>query len=299
MNIFKALTSGSNYSRIKEESFSSFLAYLLNPSEDHGLSDIFLMRFLGKLDLVNKYKELQSVDVKTEQVTSKGKRIDLKLLFSDPIDETKPDFEIIIENKVKDTTALENDLEHYVLDSETEDSYLILLTPPSWKERGLEKFYELNSENKKHIKWGATDESIITISGIITEILKDESLGNLSPLPNDIIHYLKSLKDFILNYMSLDQEAKRTIDLGNSIQEKTIKLNGKSYLISRYENNTVKVLDIETNDEVTAKPIFREIIREHVPVKLHSEMLDDKALGRKINTRTMGRRLLQWLDENS
>lgn len=44
MNIFKILTSGDGV--IHEPSISAFLAYLLNPREDHGLGDSFLRKFL-------------------------------------------------------------------------------------------------------------------------------------------------------------------------------------------------------------------------------------------------------------
>ena len=40
MNIFKALCNGKG--SINEENTSSFLGYLLNPYEDHGMKDEFL-----------------------------------------------------------------------------------------------------------------------------------------------------------------------------------------------------------------------------------------------------------------
>lgn len=274
------------------------MAYLLNPAEDHGLSNIFLVKFLKKLELDYKYKELSRVDIKTEQLTSRSKRLDLRLLFSDPDNEDKPDFEIIIENKVNDYVPLCNDLEHYLSDSETIDTFLVLLTPPNWKESGIEKFTSLKTTNKRHIKWGYRDDSYITITDVITEILKEESLGDLSPLSNEIIHYLKSLKDFILNYMSLDQKSKQSIDLGKILQEKEVNIKGRRYLLSMHENSSIKVFDVDAQEEVVAKPVLREVIKIYVPLEEQSKMLDDPARGKQINTRTMGKRLLEWMEKN-
>lgn len=41
MNIFRILSS--NDGSINEPNVSSFLAYLLDPSEDHGISNLFLL----------------------------------------------------------------------------------------------------------------------------------------------------------------------------------------------------------------------------------------------------------------
>lgn len=48
MNIFKILASGDG--RLNEPNVSAFLAYILNPKEDHGLGDVFLKKILSQLD---------------------------------------------------------------------------------------------------------------------------------------------------------------------------------------------------------------------------------------------------------
>jgi len=40
------------------------------------------------------------------------------------------------------------------------------------------------------------------------------------------------------------------------------------------------------------------MIKEYVPEELYFKVLDDKSLGRKMNTRVMGRRFLEWWEEN-
>ena len=44
MNIFEVLSQGKG--RLNEENLSAMLGFLLSPSQTHGLSDIFLRRFL-------------------------------------------------------------------------------------------------------------------------------------------------------------------------------------------------------------------------------------------------------------
>ncbi|PJD98443.1 MAG: hypothetical protein CK427_17090, partial [Leptospira sp.] len=52
MNIFKILSS--NDGSINEPNISSFLAYLLDPYEDHGLSSILLKEILKDIKFENK-----------------------------------------------------------------------------------------------------------------------------------------------------------------------------------------------------------------------------------------------------
>ena len=52
MNIFRILSS--NDGAIKEPNVSSFLAYLLNPNEDHGISGMLLKPKLSGLNEVKK-----------------------------------------------------------------------------------------------------------------------------------------------------------------------------------------------------------------------------------------------------
>ena len=59
MNIFKILSS--NDGSINEPNVSSFLAYLLNPNEDHGISSLLLQEILQDIITVdnNLFKKIQ------------------------------------------------------------------------------------------------------------------------------------------------------------------------------------------------------------------------------------------------
>ncbi|WP_171656316.1 PD-(D/E)XK nuclease family protein [Paenibacillus foliorum] len=124
MNIFKILAS--NDGSINEPNVSSFLAYLLDPNENHGLDSVFLEYFLTPVILGNKdsFKELiyndrirnlskrspYSISVQAEMTvmldteTSKQKTRDIDILIeifhsSDP---HRARFAFCIENKIKD-----------------------------------------------------------------------------------------------------------------------------------------------------------------------------------------------------
>ena len=51
MNIFRILSS--NDGSINEPNVSSFLAYLLDPNEDHGISSLLLQELLSDITKIN------------------------------------------------------------------------------------------------------------------------------------------------------------------------------------------------------------------------------------------------------
>ena len=96
----------------KETANSNFLAYYLNPENDHGLGDLF---FKSLLDLINKYSgNLISSDLSDDffvqrEASSKNGSVDIKL------ESNEGDWAIIIENKIKH--HLHNDLQDYLENS--------------------------------------------------------------------------------------------------------------------------------------------------------------------------------------
>ena len=94
MNIFKILSS--NDGTLKEPNVSSFLAYLLDPNEDHGLGDSLLKSILSDFESL-KDKDFSDYDVevnpeykvdiddavpKTDKESKKKHRdIDIVILF--------------------------------------------------------------------------------------------------------------------------------------------------------------------------------------------------------------------------
>ena len=76
MNIFKALCNGNG--SINEENITSFLGYLLNPSEDHDMKDEFIKRFLEKIHLSDDIKYTDSKDYNIFSVSIFDKRACMK-----------------------------------------------------------------------------------------------------------------------------------------------------------------------------------------------------------------------------
>lgn len=77
---------------------SNFLAWLLNPKENHGLNDLFLKRFLREIFFDPKIKEVEPLDAETldyhqVEIRREWRNIDLLISF--------PDLVICIENKVR------------------------------------------------------------------------------------------------------------------------------------------------------------------------------------------------------
>lgn len=85
-NIFKVLKLDNHEIR-----HSNFLAWLLNPNENHNLGDKFLKRFLEEVNIDTSNIDTTSMNIKTEVCTNEQRRIDL-LLYTN-------DFVCVIENK--------------------------------------------------------------------------------------------------------------------------------------------------------------------------------------------------------
>lgn len=88
-NIFKVLKLDNHEIR-----HSNFLAWLLNPNENHGFGDTFLKQFLQKaLGVQNNISDTSDVVIETEYFTHENRRIDI-LIHS-----LKSNFVCVIENK--------------------------------------------------------------------------------------------------------------------------------------------------------------------------------------------------------
>ena len=103
-----------------ENVLSNIYAFYFNPSEEHGLNDLFIMSFV---DLINektegKFEISNDFDVFTEVSTKKGGRIDLLLQNEEKA--------IIIENKVNH--YLNNDLDDYWNSTEPNTKKAVVLS---------------------------------------------------------------------------------------------------------------------------------------------------------------------------
>lgn len=127
----------------RETSHSAFLAWLLNPKENHKLNDLFLKEFLDELEIDQRY-ELKEVDVDTE-IATKNRRIDIIIELGSQ--------KICIENKIEDYPTIKQISDEIDLFKPTT---MVLLAPEvtlkSFKEEAKEisglKFISYNQIHK-------------------------------------------------------------------------------------------------------------------------------------------------------
>lgn len=241
MNIFRILSS--NDGSINEPNVSSFLAYLLDPNEDHGFSSLLLQSFLSKIvDIDNEFlKKIQfggkitdlskysgySINIKPELtvgIESKKKRRDIDIVLEIIEDKSKEIlYSICLENKITDLSISKNDsqledelngLEAYYNEIGIKpEIYVIYLTPtPSYI--AMQSFDKLEYKRKCHLFWNKADDSIFNM---LLKIFNDENNGLIDPINNQSSYLIKSFLSFI------------NTDFKSYIEEKKEKLEKKNY----------------------------------------------------------------------
>lgn len=239
MNIFKILSS--NDGSINEPNVSSFLAYLLNPNEDHGISGLLLQEilnefinidkeFLKKIQYDNRITDLSnysgySINVMPEfsvslDNNSKKKRRDIDILL-EIVDSRSGEtlYAICIENKITDNSInrydsqLEDELKglrnYYTEGDLYPDIYVIYLTPtPSKISR--DSFEKLEYSKKYHLFWDNHENSIFNK---LIKIFNDENDGLVDPINGQASYLIKSFLSFIkTNFKSYIEERKEKLE---------------------------------------------------------------------------------------
>lgn len=234
MNIFRVLASGDG--SINEPNISALLGYLLDPSEDHGISNHLLNSILKDFnkDLPSKvagdkwecfvYLETRMDFDDDDKKCKKGKknRRDLDVLVTfrqkdkeKDKDKGAPDYILGIENKINDGALQSDQLkdEWDLLKQHYPDStiYFCFLTPPTTRSNNeFEEFVQSDPAIEKYVKhlyWkrpedekssGFTEQMPSpSISERLAEILEKEQYGKIDPIPSDSTYLIKSLLSFI------------------------------------------------------------------------------------------------------
>lgn len=230
MNIFKILSSYDG--SIKEPNISSFLAYLLDLNEDHGLSDLLLKSLIQ--DFKNKdsnyfskiKSDLSQFDIRINPeysvfVGNKRRDIDIVVEFYNENKE-EPLYTLCIENKITDNSIQKNDSQlkeelegiekEYRENNWKTEIYFCFLTLEDSKKSNYE-FDEFKYEKKNHIYW----KGLNSIQQKLLNILELERKGEIDPVSEDFKFLLKSFLSFIKT------------DFKSSVEEKTDKQERKSY----------------------------------------------------------------------
>ena len=219
MNIFKILSS--NAGRINEPNISSFLAYLLDPNEDHGLSTRLLdlivddyravdSRFFKNLGSLSNYR----IEIKPEyKVFSDSEKCERKKRFIDIVvgiyenNEKFPKYALCIENKIKDFSIQNNQLKEELdwlkkddccIGDETEIYFCFITRRISGKaEKAFEKQL-IEVEKKMHLSWmHSNSDKRDSLQKKLLRILKEEQNGDIDPISSESKYLLKSFVTFI------------------------------------------------------------------------------------------------------
>lgn len=243
MNIFRILSS--NDGSINEPNVSSFLAYLLNPNEDHGISSLLLQEMLneflfietdflkniqfdGRITDLSNYSGFSinilpelSVNIDNE---SKKKRRDIDIVL-EIIDNNKTNeilYAICLENKITDSSINKNDSQledeliglknYYSENNLNPDIYVIYLTPSPSEISNL-SFDKLDYERKCHIYWDGHENSIFNK---LIKIFNEENQGLIDPINEQSSYLIKSFLSFIkANFKSYVEERQEKLEKKN------------------------------------------------------------------------------------
>ena len=242
MNIFRILSS--NDGSINEPNVSSFLAYLLDPNEDHGISSLLLQEilndiivinksFLTKLQYNNRITDLSkysgySINIIPElsvYLEKKGrkKRRDIDIIIEIVDDKTNDIiYSICLENKISDFSINKNDsqledelkgLENYYNESNIRpEIYFIYLTPTPSNISNA-SFDKLGYTKKCHLYWDSNENSIFNK---LNNIFSKERDGLIDPINNQSSYLIKSFLSFIkTNFKSYIEERKEKFEKNN------------------------------------------------------------------------------------
>lgn len=229
MNIFSVLSTGK--SNLHKPSMSSMLAFLLSPTQDHGLGRKFVDGFLEFADL-ERYRDFIDVQI--------------KILGSD--------FEelhrIIIENKIKTNAANPNQLQRYykaVLEGNDDafvlgiDQLSVIFLTPSLTNKGLtDEFDNLRTPNKTWMFWDGKDTSLVKL---IQTILDQESRGEISPINDYMRHTLKAFTHYVIKTISVVKGKNRVgEDIGEVKQRTEIKIGNNEFTVIRRDSGHFNLL---------------------------------------------------------
>lgn len=263
MNIFKILSSYDG--SIKEPNISSFLAYLLDLNEDHGISDLLLRSIISDFQNINpsffnkiKTNNLSQFDITINPeysvfLNNRRRDIDIVIeIYNDNKEE--PLYSICLENKITDSSIQKNDSQlkdelegiqkEYKENGWNTEIYFVFVTLEDSK-KSNEEFDVFNYDKKLHLYWkgrASIQEKLLTILDL-------ERIGEIDPLSEDFKFLIKSFLSFIKT------------DFKSSAEEKSDKLEKKNYGKPVIEFFRDYVATLEINKDYKVSEIKKEIAK--------------------------------------
>ncbi len=287
MNIFRILSS--NDGSINEPNVSSFLAYLLDPGEDHGISSLLLQKILSDITASNKnflakirYKDritdlskysgytiniIPELSVNIEK-QGKRRRRDIDIIIEIIDNKTKEMFySICIENKITDASVIRDDLQleeelqgiqnYYSESKDSPEVYFIYLTPSPSKVSG-DSFEKLNYDKKIHLYWDDHENSVFNK---LLKIFNNEKEGLIDPINNQSSYLIKSFLSFIKTHFK------------SYIEEKREKLEKKNYGKPVIDHLKDFSTTLSANTEYEIDEV-KKMFSEYVLIESEIELLD-------------------------
>lgn len=200
MNIFRILSAGDG--RDCNQSVSSFLAYLLNPQNDHGLGEELLRSIVadfcecGDSGFMNLDKELSTYEISVN--------IDLPIIVAKFIRDDRVKFVLCIENEVKDSSIDDlqtqmklDDLEKEFIEENQKILFCFLTLKPSRK--SAECFEKTRSKHPSsiHLFWIPSEHKYKSIYEKLQQILALSNEGCIDPITSEVRYLLTSFLNFI------------------------------------------------------------------------------------------------------
>jgi hypothetical protein len=300
MNIFQVLSEGKG--RLHEPSMSAMLGYLLDSRKDHGLGDSVVRGFLKTINEGSRFDDILKMDFITTDIfleepysyKEKENYIDIQLtVLIEENKEWKELHRIIIENKIKSSSARKEQLNDYYLavindEPDMDELTFVFLTPNNESKSLKEEYSNLSMSNENHKKfrvyWGSGSSCVSTI---LKNILTEEMNVEINPINEYMRHTLKS---FIRHSVAIEQKNKKVKgqfgkDLGEIINEVDIEINNIAYTILKRDSGQIQIINRETGNKESARSKLLDFVKEN-----NIELSGALSQG----TRGIGKKCIEW-----
>lgn len=319
MNIFKSLSQGNG--TISETNITSFLSYLLNSTNE--LDNSFLVLFLDLIDKeLNSNKLCDLLNLKQETfrekisyctkhfsitaipehaVKKEGVKqvVDVFLKIANKKDDTDVAY-ILIENKIK-TGAINKEQvsRQYEYFIQTEDYqkelpvYSLVLTSDFDSFSAMHSNALISNPNSAWVKWTNKKDKSRSIESILRLLLNLEHNAEIQPINPNTQFILRSFIDYIVTEFSNYSSGIRNFNFNGSdeLEMKRVAINGKVYIIRRYENKMIRLFDENDNLlDIEVRPLLRQVNAQY-----HLNVDPFHLTGTPKNTQVFGKDILTAL----
>lgn len=241
MNIFKIIASSKK--GFPEEYASAILAWLLNPTMDHGLGFLFLRRIIDSIsrvsgteknldDLQNQLSDKLRIDQDSRLDWSCYLEYSLQPYFRDVLFKIE-NWVFAIENKIRPESASPIQLAEYYNRLKSDDYFsdcniVILFIVPTTIHPAIIAEFEnpnirLENDDRKVMMTWTKESNFPSVSQIIDDILQDESISFIDPISEYTRQTLKAFNNFISNgFNGYDYDYTGSTSGVNALTEKMI-----------------------------------------------------------------------------